>query len=121
VPAVESLDERSSCFTARATGLERTGNLRYTVRVCARACLRACACVCVCVRVCVRACVCLCVYAWVGWRTRAPAFVCPSVRGRVWMSMLAMFKTSTHEKDRTCPEIVKNGTQTQTIDGELFF
>ena len=120
MPAVESLDERSSCFTARATGLERTGNLRYTVCASVRARVRACLRVCLCVRTCVRACMCVFVrICLVGWRTRAPAFVCPSVRGRVCMSMLAMF-TNTHEKDRNMPKN-RNGTQTQKSDGELFF
>ena len=79
MPTVESLDERSSCFTARATGLERTGNLRYTVCASVRARVRACLRVCLCVRTCVRACiVCVCAYIMLGGLAHARTCICLS-------------------------------------------
>ena len=122
MPAVESLDERSSCFHCTCNRVGENWKIYDTLCECARAraCVRArvfvCAYVCACVHVCV-----LCVYAW-GGLAYARTCLCfvPACVEECRMSMLAMFKTSTHEKDRTCPKIVKNGTQTQTIDGELF-
>ena len=70
-----------------------------------RASVRACACVCVCVRVCLRACVCVSAYmrGWVGACAHLHLFV-PAACVDECMSTVAMFKTSTHEKDRNMPK-----------------